>query len=153
MVDHRGILNFHSSYRRSCREQKPQIQTSLSDERLLPILEGIVTDSMYEEWAINMLNEGLIDGLPRNLVVEVPAMVGKDRITGVKLGCFPKSFAGLLLNQVAVQDLTAEAVLAGSREFALQALLVDPVVHSLKSAEKTLDVMIELQKPYLGYLR
>ena len=70
----------------------------------------------------------------------------------MKLGALPKGIAGLLNNQAAVLDLTAEAVLTGSREIALQALLVDPVVDSFRAAEKTLDMMIKLQPQYLGYL-
>ena len=153
VVDHRGILDFYSWYQSDCRVQVPQLQAEASGERLLPILEGIVHGSDYEEWAVNMPNVGLIDGLPRNLVVEVPALVGKNGIRGIKLGKLPPGFTGLLLNQAAVHDLTAEAVLNGSRELALQALLVDPVVHSFKAAEQTLDTMIELQKTHLGYLQ
>jgi alpha-galactosidase len=50
-------------------------------------------------------------------------------------------------------DLTAEAALTGSRELALQALLVDPIVDSVERAEALLDTMLELQQPYLAYIR
>ena len=69
------------------------------------------------------------------------------------MGVLPKGIAGLLRNQVATIDLTVEAVLTGSREIALQALLVDPVVHSVRAATQTLDTMLQLQARYLGYLR
>ena len=93
-----------------------------------------------------------IDNLPHDLVIEVPARIDKDGIHGSKLGMLPRGIAGLLNNQVAVMDLTVEAVLTCSRNAALQALLVDPVVDSVHNAERLLDTMIELQKPYLGYL-
>jgi alpha-galactosidase len=57
-----------------------------------------------------------------------------------------------LLNQYSVHDLTAEAVLKKSKNAALQALLVDPVVNSYKAAEQTLDAMLAFQKKWLGYL-
>ena len=41
----------------------------------------------------------------------------------------------------------------GSREIVLQALLVDPVVDSVEAAEKTLEAILEYQKPYLEYIR
>ena len=85
-------------------------------------------------------------------MVEVPATVGQNGVTGVPLGELPKGIAGLLQNQVAVHELTVEAVLKKSRSAALQALLVDPVVDSVNAAEKTLERMLELQKPWLGYL-
>jgi alpha-galactosidase len=54
--------------------------------------------------------------------------------------------------QAAVHDLTVEAALTGSRDVALQALLVDPLVDSAKRAEELLDTMLELQTPYLEYI-
>ena len=59
---------------------------------------------------------------------------------------------GLLNNQVAVDDLTVEAVLEGSRELALQALLVDPVVDSVAAAERALDAILSLQAGFLSYI-
>jgi alpha-galactosidase len=74
-------------------------------------------------------------------------------VRGVKVGSVPKGFAGLLNNQVAVNDLGVEAALQGSRELALQALLVDPVVDDAAAAERALDAVLAYQKDYLGYIR
>jgi alpha-galactosidase len=65
----------------------------------------------------------------------------------------PPGLAGLMKNQATVQKLCAEAAITGSKQKALQALLADPVVDSLSSAQKMLDEIIELQKEWLGYLR
>ena len=157
VVDHKGILDFYSTYKAWCLEQVPlsRIEGTLEEEywRVVPIMEGILTDSHHEELAVNISNDGLIDNLPQDLVVEVPAIVDKDGVHGVKLGALPKGIAGLLYNQVAVHDLTTEAVLTGSREVALQALLVDPVVDSVRAAEQTLDTILKLQSRYLGYIK
>ena len=157
VVEHKGILNFYALYKAWCLEQVPQSRIEGTPEeeywRVVPIMEGILTDSHHEELAVNISNDGLIDNLSQDMVVEVPAIVDKDGVHGVKLGALPKGFAGLLCNQVAVHDLTVEAVLTGSREIALQALLVDPVVDSVRAAEQTLDTMLQLQARYLGYIR
>jgi alpha-galactosidase len=157
VVDHKGILDFYNFYRRWCLEQVPanRIHGTLEVEywREVPMIEGIVTDSHHEELAVNVPNEGLIDSLPADMVVEVPATVDRRGVHGMKLGGLPKGFGGLLSNQVAVNDLTVEAALTGSREMALQALLVDPVVDNVEAAEKTLDTMLDLQKPYLDYIQ
>jgi len=58
-----------------------------------------------------------------------------------------------LMNQVAVHDLTAEAILKKSRRAALQALLVDPIVNNYQGIEEMLDTMIEYQEKWLGYLK
>ncbi len=153
VVDHKGILDFYRFYKWWCLEGKePEIGDQLS-ERVVPILEGILNNSGHEELAVNIMNAGFIDNLPQDLCVEIPAIVDQDGVHGVKLGALPKGFAGLLMNQVAVHDLTAEAVLTGSRAVALQALLVDPVVHSVRAAEQTLDTILNLQKDYLGYIK
>jgi alpha-galactosidase len=46
-----------------------------------------------------------------------------------------------------------EAALQGSRELALQALLVDPVVENAAAAERTLEAILSYQQDYLGYLK
>ena len=155
VVDHQGIMDFYNWYKAWSFDHDPrgELKGSNGRERLIPIVEGILTDSHHEELAVNVLNKGLIDNLSEDVVVEVPAMIDKDGVHGIKLGIFPKGIAGLLNNQVAVQDLTAEAVLTGSRQIALQALLVDPSVDSLRGAEQMLDTILTLQKEYLGYIQ
>lgn len=151
-VDHRGILDFYHTYKGYLSQVQPKIELKLT-ERIIPIIEGIVTDSGYEEAAVNVPNNGCIANLPDWIVVEVPAIVDKDGVHGIKMGELPHGFAGLLLNQVAVHDLTAEAAIHGSKQAALQALLVDPIVDVYQNVEPMLDTMLELQEKYLGYLK
>ncbi|MCP4751950.1 MAG: alpha-glucosidase [Proteobacteria bacterium] len=151
-VDHKGILDFYHFYKEWTMTKEPEIEIKLS-ERVVPIIEGILTDGGCEEEAVNLPNKGLIDNLPEFMVVEVPARVDKDGLHGIPLGELPKGFAGLLYNQVAVHDLTAEAVLTGSREIVLQALLVDPIVDKYEAADQMLDTILKIQKRYLGYIK
>ncbi len=156
-VDHKGILDFYSFYRKWCLEQVPESRIGGTREieywRDIPIIEGILSNSGQEELAVNMSNNGLIDNLPAQTVVEVPATVDGKGVHGRALGTLPRGFAGLLNSQVAVDDLTVEAVLEGSRALALQALLVDPVVDSVVAAERTLDAILSLQADFLSYIR
>jgi alpha-galactosidase len=157
VVDHKGILDFYSRYKKRSLEQvsADRIQGTPRQEfwRVVPVMESILTNSQHAELGVNIPNNGFIDNLPQDLVVEVPAIVNGSGVHGLKLGLLPKGIAGLLYNQVAIHELTVETVLTGSRTVALQALLVDPVVNSVKSAEQTLDTMLELQARYLGYIR
>jgi alpha-galactosidase len=150
-ADHKGILDFYRFYNEHIAAVEPSIELKLS-ERIIPIIEGIQTDSGYEEPAVNIPNNGLLTDLPDWLVVEVPAKVDKDGVHGINMGRLPSGFLGLLNNQVAVHDLTAEAILKKSRAAALQALLVDPVVTRYQGMEEMLDTMIEYQRKWLGYL-
>jgi alpha-galactosidase len=125
-----------------------------SGERPIPIIEGMITDSKHYELAVNLPNEeGIIENLPRDLVVECPATVDRNGVHAVKIGEMPNGLAGLMRNQVSVQYLTVEAALKGSKELALQALLADPVVDNASSAQKMLDEILQLQQEWLGYIR
>jgi alpha-galactosidase len=151
-VDHKGILDFYNFYKGFLSQVQPSIELKLS-ERVIPIIEGILTDSSYVEEAVNIPNHGLIADLPNWIAVEVPARVDKDGVHGLPMGHLPKGYAGLLMNQVAVHDLTAEAILNKSKVNALQALLVDPNVNQLHGVEEMLNTMIEYQSQWLGYLQ
>jgi alpha-galactosidase len=150
-VDHKGILDFYAFYKRYCAEKQPTMGAP-SGERVVPIIEGIVTNSGQAELAVNVMNTGLIANLPGDMVVEVPAIVDAQGVHGQPVGALPKGLAALMLNQCATYDLTSEAILTGSRELALQALLADPVVDSVRAAEQTLEVILERQHEYLSYL-
>lgn len=152
VADHRGILDFYRFYKEYLATAQPQIELRL-EERIIPIIEGILTDAGYVEEAVNVPNKGLIADLPEWLVVEVPAVVDKNGVRGVKLGRLPRGFTGLLLNQAAVHDLTAEAILQKSKAAALQALLVDPIVDHYENLEEMLNTMIDYQEKWLGYLK
>jgi alpha-galactosidase len=152
VTDHKGILDFYRYYKEFLAHVQPKIELRLG-ERIIPIIEGILTDSGYVEEAVNIPNRGLIANLPDWIVVETPATVDKDGVHGVPLGELPRGFAGLLINQVAVHDLTAEAVIHKSKALALQALLVDPVVNQYRGLEEMLDTMIAYQERWLGYLQ
>jgi alpha-galactosidase len=157
VVDHKGILDFYRNYQKWCAmmisDDRIAGTTEAEGWSVVPIIEAIVTGIPRHEAAVNVLNDGLIDNLPAYIAVEVPAVVDSNGVRGVPLGALPSGFAGLLQNQAAVHNLTAEAILNCSRQLALQALLVDPVVHSYHAARQTLDTMLELQPQWLGYLK
>ena len=161
VVDHQGILDFFRAYVHWTGQQISE--TALMEGKgegfgLLQIMEALLghglggTHQPLPVMAVNILNNGFIDILPKDIAVEVPAVVNKNGIHGETLGIYPRSIGGLLLNQYAVHDLTAEAVLSRSKLAALQALLVDPLVTSVSAAEQTLETMLSVQKRWLGYL-
>ena len=48
-------------------------------ERAIPIIEGILTDDNHKELSVNLPNDDIITNLPKDLVVECPAIVNKTR--------------------------------------------------------------------------
>ena len=61
----------------------------------------------------------------------------------------PAPIAKLLSEQAGVQQLAVEAAVRGSKELAMEALLIDPVVNSTEAAEKLLDELWEVNRPYI----
>jgi alpha-galactosidase len=152
VADHKAILDFYTFYKKWTLRGNPEIKSTRS-ERMVKIVEAILTDDGYEEAAVNLPNRNLLDCLPEFMVVEVPGWVDKRGVSGIRLETMPRGFSGLLANQVAIHDLCAQAILEGSKDLVLQALLVDPVVDKVSAAEDLIDRMVGLQPEHLGYLR
>ena len=152
VADHKAVLDFYTYYKKWTLRGDPKIKATRS-ERLVKIVEAILSDERYEEAAVNLPNRGLIPQLPEYMVVEVPAWIDRKGISGIRLDAMPQGFAGLLANQVAVHDLAAQAIIEGSRDLVVQALLVDPVVDRVGAVEPLVEAMVGLQPEYLGYLR
>ncbi|HIF93923.1 MAG: hypothetical protein ABGX04_16360 [Myxococcales bacterium] len=151
-ADHQAVLDFYTYYKKWTLRGDPKIKSTRS-ERLVKIIEAMLTDDRYEEAAVNLPNRGFISQLPDFMVVEVPAWIDRKGVEGIRLDAMPQGFAGLLTNQVAVHDLTAQAIIDQSRDLVAQALLVDPTVDQTKAIEPMIDAMIERQPDFLGYLR
>ena len=87
--------------------------------------------------------------LPVEAAVEVQSLrmlMGSIRF---RLGPLPDPITKLLMMQVNVQQLAVEAAVHGSKEIALQALLIDPVVNSAEAAVHILDELWEINRPYI----
>jgi len=152
VADHRAVNDFYVYYKKWTLRSDPKIRATRS-ERMVKIVEAILTDEGYEEAAVNVPNQGLLGCLPEFMVVEVPGWVDGSGVRGIRLENMPRGFSGLLANQVAIHDLCAQAIIEGSKDLVLQALLVDPIVDKVGAAEELVERMIELQPEYLGYLR
>ena len=152
VADHRGIHDFYDLYRMSLARAPADIRLE-RHERAVAVMEGMIEDRRYEEAAVNIPNAGLIPDLPGFIAVEVPAVVGKSGLEGHHFASYPRAFGALLRNYCGVYDLTAEAILTGKRECVVQALLVNPVVDTCARIDEMVDLVLERQQPWLGYIR
>ncbi|HEX6868111.1 MAG TPA: hypothetical protein VF119_04865 [Candidatus Limnocylindrales bacterium] len=94
-------------------------------------------------------NEGYVDGLPLDAVVEVPGIVEDGVARGVPVGALPEPVAALVRHELAIQDAAVEAAIQGSRDLALRALLLDPLVTDVRAAERFLDAILDVHRAYL----
>lgn len=118
-------------------------------EGAIEIIEAMLTDSNALWEAVNIPNNGTIAGLPKNAVVELPALVNKSGFTPVSQFNLPKGVLSLLQREVSTAQLSIEAVVRGDRQLALQSLLLDPVIDDLDVAEKVLNEILVSNKMYL----
>lgn len=75
---------------------------------------------------VNVRNDGLIDNLPPDCCVEVPATVDRDGVHPHAVGALPPHLAALNRTFLNVAELTVRAVLDGDREHVYHAALLDP---------------------------
>lgn len=120
-----------------------------SGERGAALIGAIIHDRKRELESGIVYNKGVIPNLPDDAAVEVPVVVDAAGVHPVSLGPLPDAVAKLLMMQVNVQQLAVEAAVRASKEIALQALLIDPVVNSADAAVKLLDELWELNRPYI----
>ncbi len=124
-----------------------------SGERAVDVITGIMNNKRHLVESGVVYNQKAISNLPADLAVEVPIMVDATGIHPISVGKLPDGIAKLLMLQAGVQQMAVEAAINASKELALQALLIDPVVTSTKAAEKILNELWELNKPYIRKCR
>ena len=100
------------------------------------IMEAVVTGVPIRIHG-NILNGALISNLPSEACVEVPCLVDRNGVQGVRVGALPPQCAALNQTNINVQELTIQAVLTGNRDYVYQAAYLDP--HT--AAELTLDTI------------
>ena len=94
-------------------------------------------------------NDGYIDNLPAESVVEVPGIVEAGAARGVPVGALPEPVAALVRHELAIQDVAVEAAVQGSRDLALRALLLDPLVSSVRAAEGYIEEVLLTHRKHL----
>jgi alpha-galactosidase len=120
-----------------------------SGERGAAVIGGIVHDDKRVVESGIVYNRGVIPNLAAEAAVEVPIMTDAVGVHPISLGPLPDAIAKLLMMQVNVQRLAVEAAVRASKEIALQALLIDPVVNSTEAAVHILDELWEINRSYI----
>ncbi len=107
----------------------------VTDDALRPILRAAMSGEPERIASAILPNDDLVPALPRNAAVEVSATATGAGVVGDRTDDLPTGITGALHTEVTIQQLVADAALLGSRDCALQALELDPVVNSSKVAE------------------
>ncbi len=113
------------------------------------IMADVLAGRSQRRPSLILPNDGYIDNVSRDAVVEVPGEAADGAVRGIRVGELPGPVASMVQNEVEIQKLVVDAAVSGSRELALQALLIDPVVNSAEKAEAVLDDILSSHAAYL----
>ena len=118
-------------------------------EGALEMIENFTCGGTHYHLAANLPNVGQISNLPMNTIVETPVMVDGAGIHPVHVGGLPPAVAELCRRELFISQLSVDAAVEGSREKALQCLLLDPVITDIEQAKLILDDYLLSFKVYL----
>ena len=102
---------------------------------------------------LNVANRSSLPFLDAEAVVEVPCVVGRGGIVPVAIGEVPIEAQGLILQVRAAERAAIDAALSGSRQLAIRALALHPLVPSVELATRILDGYIARQPELREALR
>ncbi|RJP23020.1 MAG: hypothetical protein C4520_07175 [Candidatus Abyssobacteria bacterium SURF_5] len=120
-----------------------------SGEIVAEIISALAHDRKQRFNALNLPNDGYISNLPPNSIVEVPGWTRGGQTEGEPVGSLPPLISGWCHLQTTIHYLNAKAAMEGSRQAALEAMLLDPAVPDRFTAERCLDAMLEANREYL----
>lgn len=105
---------------------KEEVDWNSSGEEMVEIIRGIINDNPVKG-IVNMPNQGQIENLPEDVIVETLATVSADGITPKSSGKLPGSVGSLCRLHADVHELTVEASLQGDKDKFTEALSLDPL--------------------------
>ena len=85
--------------------------------------------------AINIRNNGAVDNLPADVILDVPALAIGGEVRSIHVGKLPAGPCELCRRQTVIHEMVAEAIAEGNDSLAIQALCLDPYVPSITQAK------------------
>ncbi|QKJ85515.1 6-phospho-beta-glucosidase [Paramixta manurensis] len=102
-----------------------------------------------KEMVVNCRNNGAIQGLPNDAVVETNCLIDAQGAHPLSFGPLPPAMNGLTQQIKDFERLTIEAAVHGDRASALLALVTNPLIGNLASAEALLQDVLRINQPWL----
>ena len=130
---------------------KAEIKLQRSHEYAADIIEAAETGRPTVIHG-SVLNAGLIPNLPAEGVVEVPVMIDRTGLNPIRFGPLPEVVAALCRSNMAVYELTVEAILEEDPEKIYHAMLLDPNTASVLSPAEIRQMTEELLKAERRYI-
>ncbi len=119
---------------------------TFSGEQHVPLIDAILNDKRTI-LQLNIPNNGIISGIPDNVVVEVPTVVDGTGVKGIHVGSLPKKI--MLFNMIPrmlKMEQILQAFLEGDRTSLILMVAEDPRTKSFDDAKKVIEE--QLKQPW-----
>jgi 6-phospho-beta-glucosidase len=139
----RGLLDL---YRDPSLNEKPALLEqrggAFYSEAAIGLAASLATGD-HAMHVVDIRNEGTLEGLADDDVVELPARVGRDGPVALEQAPLAPELLGLVQHVAAYKRLTAEAAATGDLGLARKALLTHPLIGQDAMAEQLLESLLE----------
>jgi 6-phospho-beta-glucosidase len=139
----RGLLDL---YRDPSLDEKPALLEQRGGAFYSEAAIGLAASLATGDEAVHVVdvrNEGTLDGLADDDVVELPARVGREGAVALEQVPLAPELLGLVQHVAAYERLTAEAAATGDLGLAKKALLTHPLIGQAALAEQLLESLLE----------
>ncbi|MDO5147192.1 MAG: 6-phospho-alpha-glucosidase [Eubacteriales bacterium] len=119
---------------------------------IVEVVKALAYDTRSRQLVI-VPNNGAIENLPDDAMVEIPAYLTSRGPEPVRVGKIPRFYKGLIEQQDACEGLIVEGAIEQSYQKILEAFTMNRTVPSANVAKKILDEMIEANKGYWPELK
>jgi alpha-galactosidase len=116
-----------------------------SGEVMVPMIDALANDTQRVLIG-NIANRGdFVPGVPRDFAVEIPLLVSKRGIEGIRTLPLPETvISHILRDRVATVNLEIEAFITGNKRRLLELLQFDPWTSSIDQASKMLEAILAI---------
>ncbi len=115
-----------------------------SDEQIVPIIDALVNDHQGY-FQVNVPNHGALDGIPDNVVVEVPALIDGKGVRPLAVGRLPERIMlGVMWPRWLAMERSLAAYLTGDRRYLMQLMMADHRTRTWEQAEEALDALMRM---------
>lgn len=128
-----------------------ELELKSSNEYAAIIIEAMLKNETKVIYG-NVPNQGLIQNLPQDGVVEVACMIDRNGVNPCHFGKLPEHLAALCRTNMAFFELAVGAVLNNDKEMARHALMVDPLSAAVCSLAEIGDMFEELYEAERDYI-
>jgi 6-phospho-beta-glucosidase len=121
-------------------------------EAAVDLMASLVADR-GDTQVVNVRNDGTLDFLPDDHVIEVPSVVTSAGVRPVPVAPLPGEMRGLIAHVAEYERLALDAAVQGGRDRVLRAMLAHPLVGQWAKAERLTDLLLAGNQAHLTWTR